>query len=107
MDSHEFWSTVRGKDGQRHSPALAGGALRAALLFGAVAIAVASILTPLVASRSNRDFAARSLPFDTMTTGSIGPRSPDRIYTIRRSITQPMPDAICIIDAAGHRKGAC
>lgn len=107
MDSHEFWSTVRGKSGERRDGAFGGGALRAALLFGMVAIAVAIILTPLLAARSDRQFAERGLPYDTMTTGSIGPRSPARIFTIRRSITQPMPDAICIIDADGHRKGAC
>ena len=46
------------------------------------------------------------LGFDRITTGSI-PSPAERTYTVRRSITQPMPDALCIIDADGNRRGAC
>jgi len=106
MDKNDFWTTVRGRPEGSHEQPIRTGALRAALLFGTVAIAVALIVAPLVAATGEREIAHRGLGYDTITTGSITPTR-DRIYTVRRSITQPMPDALCIIDAAGHRTGAC
>jgi len=76
------------------------GAVRVALLFGSAAVALALILTPLL-DRRTRDTASYGL--DPVATGSI----PDRVYTIRRSVLQPSPDATCIISQNGTRSGAC
>lgn len=105
MDKNDFWTTVRNK-GETQEIA-AAGALKAALVFAAVVVAVAVVVTPLLASREDRMQEANGrLGFDRITTGSVPPAS-ERTYTVRRSITQPMPDALCIIDANGNRRGAC
>lgn len=107
MDSNDFWTTVRDRPDSSGEKPVRTGALRAALLFGTVAIAVATIVAPMLASHSDRQVAYRNVGYDPVTTGSITPAARDRIYTVRRSVTQPMPDALCIIDGAGHRTGAC
>ncbi len=105
MDKNDFWTTVRNKGESGNMAAV--GTLRAALLFGAVVIAVAIVVAPLLASRQEREMAAsRASGFDTLTTGSISTGNAGT-YTIRRSVTQPMPDALCIISADGTRRGAC
>lgn len=105
MDKNDFWTTVRNK-GEADDIASVG-ALRAALVFGAVVIAAAVIATPLLASRDQRMLGAGGrFGFDAITTGST-PSGYERAYTIRRSVTQPMPDALCIIDANGHHRGDC
>lgn len=106
MDNNDFWTTVRGRPDRSGEQPVRTGALRAALLFGTIAIAVATIVAPLLSARGERDVAYRNAGYDTITTGSVRPTR-GQIYTVRRSITQPMPDALCIIDAAGHHKGAC
>jgi hypothetical protein len=103
MERNDFWTTVRNKGGAD----AAGGSLKAALVFGAVVIAVAMVVAPLLGSRESRMIAQDgTVGIDTLTTGSI-PAGAVRTYTLRRSITQPMPDALCIIDSAGNRRGAC
>ena len=105
MDKHDFWTTVRNK-GETQEIATAG-ALKAALVFAAVVVAVAVLVTPLLASREERMQEANGrFGVDRMATGSI-PTTLERTYTVRRSITQPMPDALCIIDANGNHRGAC
>jgi uncharacterized protein involved in exopolysaccharide biosynthesis len=79
------------------------GALRVTLLFGAAAVALALIAAPLLESRSGAGLA-NNAGVDPMSTGSIGgPTS----YTIRRSVLQPSPDAVCIIRSNGARSGDC
>ncbi len=77
------------------------GALRITLLFAAAAVALALIAAPLLESRSG--FLARNAGVDLMSTGSISGTS----YTIRRSVLQSSPDAICIIRSDGARSGDC
>lgn len=102
MDRNDFWTTVRNKGGADAG----GGALRAALVFSAVVIAVALVVAPLLGSHERR-MLAESTPvgLDNLSTGSIP--SGVRTYTVRRSITQPMPDALCIINSDGSHSGAC
>lgn len=76
-------------------------ALRVALLFGLMGIALALIAVPLFERRGEPLVAGE---FDMMTTGSIRPGDS---YTIRRSVLQPSPNATCIIRRDGSRAGQC
>lgn len=79
-----------------------GGAIRLALIFGSVAVALGLIIAPLAEDRLTRKASTAGLDF--MSTGSVGA---DRSYTIRRSVLQSTPDAVCIIRANGARSGDC
>ena len=79
------------------------GALRITLLFAAAAVALALIAAPLLESRSGSRLA-RNAGVDLMSTGSIGGTTS---YTIRRSVLQSSPDAVCIIRGDGARSGDC
>ncbi|PYE88981.1 hypothetical protein [Phyllobacterium leguminum] len=82
------------------------GALRVALLFGSAAIALAMILVPILNNRS-KDVVTQSLfpnGVDTMATGSI---RNSQAYTVRRSVLQPTPQAVCIVHTDGTRNGEC
>ena len=84
------------------------GAIRAALLFGSTAVAIALIATPLL-DRSTRDYDAvvrLADNLDTTVTGSVPPSSGGR-YTIHRSVLQSSPSAVCIIRDNGARIGDC
>ncbi len=103
----EFWKAVREREQAtgRSSPI---GAINLALLFGTAAIALSLILTPLLAdSTGDRDIAAGRQNFDMLTTGSIPAQSEKgaRRYTIRRSVLQETPGAVCIIDINGNKSG--
>ncbi len=78
------------------------GAIRASMLFGVLAIAMALFVTPLL------DRGARNLTgaagIDMITTASTPNRSS---YTVRRSVLQPSPASVCIIRADGTRSGDC
>lgn len=74
--------------------------LRATLLFGIGAIAVALFTTAMLDSRERNDIA-RGGGLDFTSTGSIN-RSND--YTLRRSV---LNDGVCRIQADGSRRGAC
>lgn len=106
MRDNEFWTAVREKGAREDAPA-AGGALKAALVFAAVVIAAAMFAGPLLGSGSHSLLARRDRgSYDMLTTGSI-PANAERTYTLRRSITQPMPDSLCIINENGSRHGDC
>ncbi|MGI6855430.1 hypothetical protein [Mesorhizobium sp. 1B3] len=81
--------------------AAGSGALRVALLFGLMGVALTLIVVPLAERRTGSLVAGE---LDMMTTGSI--RSDDT-YTIRRSVLQPSRDAVCIIRSDGSRSGEC
>ena len=83
------------------------GLLRIALLFGSAAIALALILTPLAENQTRSYFAQGATRFglDEFTTGSIN--KGDRTYTIRKSVLQSSPDAVCVIQSNGRRAGDC
>lgn len=83
------------------------GILRVTLLFGSAAIALTLILVPIM-DRKGKDRSVASVPpgVDMMSTGSIASRGSDT-YTIRRSVLQQKPDAVCIIRDTGERRGDC
>jgi len=81
------------------------GALRVALLFGSAAVALTLILTPMLEDRTRR--VAYPAGIDMMATGSIGQRSNPGAYTIRRSVLQPSPNAVCILRDNGMSTGDC
>jgi len=91
MKSDGQWQLVR------------GGALRVALLFGSVAIAFAMLAVPLLDSRVRLNTARANI--DMTTTGSIDRGSSS--YTIRRSVLQSSPSAICVILQNGTHRGDC
>ena len=83
------------------------GAVRVALLFGTAAIAVAAILTPVLSDKtSTARIASGPFDYDRITTGSI-PKKTTQTYTIRKSILQNSPEAVCIIRQNGVRAGDC
>lgn len=88
---------------QPRSPA-ASGILRCALLFGSAAVALALIIAPL-ADRGARSVVAGAGNVDAMTTGSIGGESSR--YTLRRSVLQSSPTAVCVIQQDGSKSGSC
>lgn len=81
------------------------GAVNMALLFGTAAIALTLIVTPLL-SRDNDKMEASTMGYDDIKTGSI-PTHDGKVkhYTIRRSVLQPMPGQVCIIDQDGNKSG--
>ncbi len=79
------------------------GAVRLALLFGSVAIALALIAVPLL-ERKSGSLTARSRNIDYVNTGSIARGS---TYTVRRSVLQRDPGAVCIIRGDGTLSGDC
>jgi hypothetical protein len=80
------------------------GILRIALLFGSVAIALALILTPLLDGETRYADGGQPFGVDDEATGSIGKGN---TYTIRRSVLQSTPDAVCVIDSNGRESGDC
>ncbi len=84
------------------------GSLRFALIFGAAAIALALFVAPFAQKQADAILARGPVGLDTMSTGSIGPaRSGGGTYTIRRSVLQSSPQAVCIIRPGGARTGDC
>jgi alkyl hydroperoxide reductase subunit AhpF len=107
MASGDFWMTVMDRTGTEAQPKRIG-AVRAALLFGTAAIALAAILTPIAADRTSSTRTAWSPdPFDKITTGSIPTGSNSRVYTVRKSILQDAPGSLCIIRSDGSTSGDC
>ncbi|KGF69969.1 membrane protein [Hoeflea sp. BAL378] len=107
MADGDFWMTVMDRDGAE-TPPRRYGAVRVALLFGTAAVAVAAILTPILADRSPSARVAWSPDqYDSITTGSIPNRSGHTIYTVRKSILQDSPGALCIIQSNGMKTGDC
>ncbi|MBC7284498.1 hypothetical protein [Hoeflea sp.] len=107
MTDGDFWMTVKDRDGVENQPRRFG-AVRVALLFGTAAIAVATILTPILADRSTSSRVAWATDqYDAITTGSIPQRSRHTVYTVRKSILQDSPGALCIIGSDGSKSGDC
>ena len=100
----EDWERLRGGRSDRSPPRISP--VRVALLFGTAAIAFALFATSYLANDGRVLYAetARSLGLDDMTTGSI---SSGTTYTIRRSVLQSSPEAVCIIEDNGRRVGDC
>jgi hypothetical protein len=107
MANDEFWVTVMDRDGQESQPKRFG-AVRVALLFGTAAIALAAILTPIVADQTPTARVAWAPDqYDNITTGSIPARSQRSFYTVRKSILQENPGSLCIIRNDGRKTGDC
>lgn len=96
--------TPEWKSPAESDPILArSGAVRTAVVFGAGAIALALAVVPFVDNRSGPQFA-QGEGLDRMQTGSVPPGGS---YTIRRSVLQSSPNAVCIIRPNGSRSGDC
>jgi hypothetical protein len=98
------WRVDR-RDEREAGPWQGWGPVHMALTFGAAAVAMALLLTPLF-DRSSDSFFAGAENLDRTSTGSIAPRG-TQVYTIRRSVLQPSPDSVCVIRANGVRQGDC
>ena len=99
------------RHGMHHLPLaeVGFGALRAALLFGSTAVALALIATPLLDRNTrNQDAVVRlaAEDLDTTVTGSVPQTNAGR-YTVHRSVLQSSPTAVCIIRDNGSRVGDC
>lgn len=104
MRTDQDWDDIRVERGSRLGSA-GIGALRVTLLFGLVAVALALIVAPFAESQFQERRASAGFPgIDTMATGSIGYRG---TYTVRKSVLQSSPDAVCIILDSGRRHGDC
>jgi lipopolysaccharide export LptBFGC system permease protein LptF len=102
------WDVVRNDRGSS-AGYTSMGILRIALLFGSAAVALALIIAPIADSKTRSYVAQDGGPVgvDTMTTGSIKGGGSRDLYTIRRSVLQSSPDAVCVIRADGSRTGDC
>lgn len=101
--NEDFWKTV--EDRQSYSAKSRRiGVLNVALLFGMVAIALSLIVTPMLAGKTpSARFAQVPDNVDMISTGSIKRGDRPTSYSIRRSITQPTPGSVCIVD--GYSSG--
>ncbi|MCV9967578.1 hypothetical protein OIU34_37775 [Pararhizobium sp. BT-229] len=105
MVDDDFWRTVQDKD-LVTSQSRRTGALNLSLLFGTAVIALTLILTPMMASKSDTKVLADApIDYDTISTGSIPGGNAAKRYTVRRSVLQEMPGAVCIVDADGSKSG--
>lgn len=100
MRPEEQWELVRGARASRIESA-GMGAVRIALLFGSAAVAFALLAVPFLDARTRPQVSRAGL--DMVSTGSIDRGS----YTIRRSVLQSSPSAICVIRNDGVRRGDC
>lgn len=80
------------------------GALRIALLFGSVAVALALLIVPMLHRGTGLFANGSAAGIDVMSTSSV---SAGKTYTIRRSVLQDSPNSICIIRSNGTRSGDC
>jgi len=105
MVDDDFWRTVQDKD-LVTTQSRRTGVLNLSLLFGTAVIALTLILTPMLTSKTdNKVLADAPIAYDNISTGSI-PSSPTaKRYTVRRSVLQEMPGAVCIIDGDGSKSG--
>ncbi|RUW95847.1 hypothetical protein EOA30_31235 [Mesorhizobium sp. M8A.F.Ca.ET.059.01.1.1] len=104
MSLDREWDSIRPERGFRAADA-GMGVLRVALLFGSAAVALALIATPFLDSQTRSQTARDGFPgLDMTATGSISHRS---TYTVRRSVLQADPGAVCIIRSDGKSSGDC
>ncbi|KQQ38669.1 MULTISPECIES: hypothetical protein [Rhizobium/Agrobacterium group] len=102
----EFWKTVQARQRAKHRSGRTG-ALNIALLFGTAAVALALIVTPMLAGHDDQQrLATVKQDFDMITTGSIKPvEKGTKTYTIRRSVLQDTPGSVCIVQGYGANDG--
>jgi hypothetical protein len=105
MVDDDFWRTVQDKD-LAMSQSRRTGVLNLSLLFGTAVIALTLILTPMLASKTDTKVLADApIDYDNISTGSIPNSNAAKRYTVRRSVLQEMPGAVCIIDGDGNKSG--
>ena len=105
MVDDDFWNTVQEKD-LMNNQSRRTGVLNLSLLFGTAVIALTLILTPMLSSKSDKRIMANTpVDYDNISTGSIPSNGTTKRYTVRRSVLQEMPGAVCIIDADGRKSG--
>ncbi len=81
------------------------GIVRLTLLFGTVAVALSLFAASWLAGRTPEQWSrAEPAGLDFMTTGSVARGG---TYTVRRSVLQSAPSAVCIIRADGTRSEDC
>lgn len=102
--NEDFWKTVEGRRSYSEKSRKIG-VLNVALLFGMVAVALSLIVTPMLAGKMPpARFAQIPDNLDMISTGSVNRvEQPKKSYSIRRSVTQPMPGSVCIVD--GYANG--
>ncbi|QRM53409.1 hypothetical protein [Sinorhizobium sp. BG8] len=105
MRDEDFWNAVQDKD-LTPAGSTRTGVLNLALLFGTAVIALALVLTPVLSSKTSpRMMANTPDQFDMIKTGSIPSEGTGKRYTVRRSVLQEMPGAVCIINGEGSSSG--
>ncbi|ANK73570.1 hypothetical protein ACI2KT_15135 [Ensifer adhaerens] len=105
MVDDDFWNTVQEKD-LMNNQSRRTGVLNLSLLFGTAVIALTLILTPMLSSKTDKRIMANTpVDYDNISTGSIPSKGTTKRYTVRRSVLQEMPGAVCIIDADGRKSG--
>lgn len=101
MQPKNDWDIIRNERGTLFGIDM--GAVGVALLFGSAAIALALIAAPIAENYVKPQFAVAD-GLDRTITGSTRGRG---AYTIRKSVLQSSPDAVCIIRENGLRSGDC
>lgn len=102
MFGSDEWERMRSEGGSLLET-VQSGAIRIALLFGSVAVAIALLLTPVL-DRETRVARVDTLGIDRTVTGSIATQG---VYTLHRSVLQSSPSAVCVIHSNGVRTGDC
>jgi hypothetical protein len=103
MNTDDEWDYVRGAD-EANSDVAKSGALRVSLLFGSIAVAFALFLVPLM-NRGGYELGINTPgSVDRIATGSITQAGE---YTVRRSVLQKVPGALCVIRNDGSSSGDC
>lgn len=83
------------------------GTIKLALLFGSAAIAVGLIVAPFAESRLRSDVGMAAGAFRDLDMTSTGSVRSSGTYTVRKSVLQQYPGAVCIIRDDGRRVGDC
>ncbi len=106
MVEENVWKAVRRRVDTKGKPAKSG-ALNVAMLFGLLVVGVTLLMAPMLNKKMETQFAQGAQHFDDIKTGSIVRRetSGSRSFTVRRSVLQDMPGAVCIINSDGSSSG--
>ena len=108
QDDTDWFEPIEPKTSQQTSQLFDWGnnLLRATMLFGMLAAALAMFAAPYLDRSSKRIVMERTnAGIDFTTTASTPQQRPT--YTVRRSVLQDAPNAVCIIHANGARSGYC
>ncbi|WP_420839952.1 hypothetical protein [Allorhizobium sonneratiae] len=83
------------------------GVINLALLFAVAAVAITLVVTPLLSDKNDSgQIASAPVELDTLATGSISTTTDQgKRYTIRRSVLQKTPGAVCIVDPSNGNNG--